>query len=113
VWAELQSRVMSFDLFFCWDRQERINFEAVCSWSDALAYFERNDNQLWYRNEDTGVYFSLDFEGKQPAEGEGPEIRLFRYRTVVQSEFQSAQLFRLRSDAVRGESQQEIWPVCI
>ena len=74
MWAELQSRVMSFDLFFCWDRQERINFEAVCSWSDALAYFERNDNQLWYRNEDTGVYFSLDFEGKQPAEGEGPEI---------------------------------------
>jgi hypothetical protein len=65
---------MSFDLFFCWERQERINFEAVCSWSDALACFERNDNQLWYRNEDTGVYFSLDFEGKQPAEGEGPEI---------------------------------------
>jgi hypothetical protein len=65
---------MSFDLFFCWNRQERINFEAVCSWSDDLACFERNDNQLWYRNEDSGVYFSLDFEPKQPAEGEGPEI---------------------------------------
>jgi len=65
---------MSFDLFFCWDRPERINFEAVCSWSDGLACFKRNDSQLWYSNEDTGVYFSLDFEGKQPAGGERPEI---------------------------------------
>jgi len=65
---------MSFHLFFCWDRQERIDFAALRSWSEALACFERNDNQLWYRNEDSGVYFSLDFEAKQPAEGEGPEI---------------------------------------
>jgi hypothetical protein len=72
--AELQSRVMSFDLFFCWNRHERIDFEAVCSWSDAFGCFKRNDNQLWYSNEDTGVYFSLDFEPKQPSEGESPEI---------------------------------------
>jgi hypothetical protein len=65
---------MSFDLFFCWERQESINFESVCSWAKAFGYFERKHLQLWYANEDTGVYFSLDFAGEASADTEGPEI---------------------------------------
>ena len=65
---------MSFDLYFCWERRERIDFESVCSWADEFAYFERKDDQLWYQNEDTGVYFSLDFAGGPSEEGEGPDM---------------------------------------
>jgi hypothetical protein len=65
---------MSFDLFFCWERQVRIDFGSVCSWAEGFAYFEREENQLWYRNEDTGVYFSLDFAGEPSGDTEGPEI---------------------------------------
>lgn len=65
---------MSFDLFFCWPRKERIDFTSVCRQAESWGYFEQTDNQLWYRNEDTGVYFSLDFEAEAPADGEGPDI---------------------------------------
>jgi hypothetical protein len=65
---------MSFDLFFRWQRQERIDFGAVLSWAKGLVCFEPKESQLWYRNEDTGVYFSLDFEGQPAEDGEGPEI---------------------------------------
>jgi hypothetical protein len=66
--------VMSYDLFFCWERQEYINFGAVCSWIEKIGCFKRKDNQLWYQNENTGVYFSLDFAGEPSPETEGPEI---------------------------------------
>ena len=65
---------MSFDLFFCWQRPEHIDFGAVCSWARVLTCFEQKENQLWYGNEDTGVYFSLDFGGKPAEDREGPVI---------------------------------------
>jgi len=65
---------MSFDLFFCWQRQERIDFADVCGWARDFQSFEQKNNQLWYRDKDTGVYFSIDFEGAPALEGEGPEI---------------------------------------
>jgi hypothetical protein len=65
---------MSFDLFFCWQRHERIDFGAVRAWAKGLPCFEQKESQLWYQNEDTGVYFSLGFEGQPAEKGEGPEI---------------------------------------
>jgi len=65
---------MSFDLFFCWLRKERIDFASVCRQAESWGHFERTDRQLWYRNEDTGVYFSLDFEAESPNEGQRPDI---------------------------------------
>lgn len=61
---------MSFDLFFCSPNAGRINFESVVAWATEYKPFVRKENQLWYSNEDTGVYFSLDFE---PIEPESPE----------------------------------------
>ena len=49
---------MSFDLYFCWRKRERINFEEVKAWSEGIEYFKRNDAQLWYSNPKTGVYFN-------------------------------------------------------
>jgi hypothetical protein len=65
---------MSFDLFFCWERKGRIDFGSVCSWAEGLGYFDRSQTQLCYRNEETGVYFTLDFQAKPLEEDEGPEI---------------------------------------
>jgi hypothetical protein len=65
---------MSFDLFFCWQRQEQLDFRAVRSWARSLDYFEQKENQLWYRNEETGVYFSLDFARELAEDSEGPDI---------------------------------------
>jgi hypothetical protein len=56
---------MSFDLFFCWDKTEPINFDSVVEWADQHTHFQRKAEQLWYENEDTGVYFSLDFDIKE------------------------------------------------
>ena len=65
---------MSYDLFFCWDRHERIDLGSVCAWAEAFACFVRKDNQLWYQNQDTGVYFSLDHAREPAGNVEGPEI---------------------------------------
>jgi hypothetical protein len=51
---------MSFDLYFCWRKPERINFEEVTAWSEGVECFKRSDAQLWYSNPKTGVYFSFD-----------------------------------------------------
>ena len=66
---------MSFDLYFCWRKSNRINFEEVKAWSKGIDCFKRNDAQLWYSNPKTGVYFSFDFEAKAPESPEdGPDI---------------------------------------
>ena len=57
---------MSFDLYFCSSKGERIDFDAVAAWAKERGPFVRNPDQLWYSNKDTGVYFSLDFEPNAP-----------------------------------------------
>lgn len=57
---------MSFDLHFCSPQAGRIDFESVAAWAEQRGPFIRNPHQLWYRNEDTGVYFSIDFEPEEP-----------------------------------------------
>lgn len=52
---------MSFDLFFCSPKNEKVNFDDVERWAESIEYFKRNETQLWYANPDTGVYFSIDF----------------------------------------------------
>jgi hypothetical protein len=59
---------MSFDLYFCWHKREPVNLDSVADWSQKHRYFQRKDSQLFYSNEDTGVYFSLDFEIKDAEE---------------------------------------------
>ena len=67
--------LMSFDLYFCWRKPERINFEEVTAWSNGIEFFKRNDTQLWYSNPKTGVYFSFDFEAAAPeSPDDGPDI---------------------------------------
>ena len=53
---------MSFDLYFCWRKDERINFEEVKAWAIGCGNFKLADAQLWYENPKTGVYFSFNFE---------------------------------------------------
>jgi hypothetical protein len=66
---------MSFDLYFCWRKPERMNFGEVTAWSNGIECFKRNDSQLWYSNPKTGVYFSFDFEAKAPeSPDDGPDI---------------------------------------
>jgi hypothetical protein len=57
---------MSFDLYFCSPKSGRVDFDAVAAWAKERGPFVHNPNQLWYSNEDTGVYFSLDFEPNEP-----------------------------------------------
>jgi hypothetical protein len=59
---------MSFDLYFCWHNKQAIDFDAVDEWTQQHGLFKRKGDQLWYDNPDTGVYFSLDFEIKDPEE---------------------------------------------
>src|SRR5262249_45409119 len=67
--------LMSFDLYFCWRKPERINFEEVKAWAEGIECFTRKDAQLWYSNPKSGVYFSFDFEGQAPESLEdGPDI---------------------------------------
>jgi len=66
---------MSFDLYFCWRKPERMNFDEVTAWSKGIECFKRSDTQLWYSNPKTGVYFSFDFEAKAPeSPDDGPDI---------------------------------------
>jgi len=52
---------MSFDIFFCWTKNKRLDFDDVQMWTKGTEYFTRSDAQLWYSNPQTGVYFSFDF----------------------------------------------------
>ena len=52
---------MSFDLYFCWPKRERVDLELVKAWASGFESFKQNENQLWYSNSKTGVYFSLNF----------------------------------------------------
>lgn len=65
---------MSFDLYFCSPKGERVDFDAVAAWSKERGPFVRNAAQLWYSNEDTGVYFSLDFEPDEQATPEDARV---------------------------------------
>lgn len=66
---------MSFDLYFCWRKPDRINFDEVKAWAAETECFRPNSAQLWYSNPKTGVYFSFDFEGKAPElPGDAPEM---------------------------------------
>ena len=53
---------MSFDLYFCWNKNERIDFQLVIDWAQRFGDFRHEKNQLWYQSEATGVYFSFDFD---------------------------------------------------
>src|SRR5215813_11272337 len=64
---------MSFDLYFCWRKQAPIDFDLVAEWAKKHNHFQRQNSQLWYNNEDTGVYFSLDFEIKDSEDNVIPE----------------------------------------
>lgn len=59
---------MSFDLYFCWHDEQPIGFDSVVEWSEKHRHFKRQNDRLWYSNEDTGVYFSIDFEIKDTEE---------------------------------------------
>ena len=61
---------MSYDLFFC--RKERIplDFTEVVLWSKKHPNFKATfSTQLWYENEQTGVYFSIDRDEEPDPEG--------------------------------------------
>jgi hypothetical protein len=59
---------MSFDLYFFWHNEQPIDFDSVVEWSEKHRHFQRQNDRLWYSNEDTGVYFSIDFEIKDTEE---------------------------------------------
>jgi hypothetical protein len=65
---------MSFDLYFCSPKGGRVDFDAVAAWAKERGPFVRNPGQLWYSNEDTGVYFSLDFEPNESATPEDARV---------------------------------------
>lgn len=66
---------MSFDLYFCRRKAERINFDEVKAWAQRIDSFTPNKAQLWYSNLKTGVYFSFDFEAAPPkSPGDGPDV---------------------------------------
>jgi len=65
---------MSFDLYFCWQKNERIDFESVVTWAQTVGNFRGGSDQLWYQNEGTGVYFSLDFEAEAPEDPEDARV---------------------------------------
>jgi hypothetical protein len=72
---------MSFDLYFCWRKPERMNFEKVKAWAKGIEYLTRKNAQLWYSNPKTGVYFSFDFEAEAP---ESPEdVLIYRMAILV------------------------------
>jgi len=65
---------MSFDLYFCWQTNAKVDFGAVSAWANQQGNFNRKDNQLWYDNPITGVYFSLDFDPQGPTTPEESPI---------------------------------------
>jgi hypothetical protein len=65
---------MSFDLCFCWHKPEKIDFDLVGAWAKRRGNFVKNDNQLWYENAATGVYFSLEFDAQGSVDPEDSPI---------------------------------------
>ncbi|HET8668160.1 MAG TPA: hypothetical protein VFM10_09285 [Terriglobales bacterium] len=55
---------MSYDLFFCRTDPNPLRTDEVASWASKYQSFNQAANgQLWYANESTGVYFSLNLDG--------------------------------------------------
>jgi hypothetical protein len=72
---------MSYDLIFCREKGRPLAFEDVAAWALGRKHFERSGpGQIWYENEKTGVYFSLEYENFDPEDGFVPseyeDIRL-------------------------------------
>jgi hypothetical protein len=65
---------MSFDLYFCWQKSEKVDFNAVSAWAIQRGNFKREHDQLWYENPNTGVYFSFDFESEKSLPSENSLI---------------------------------------
>ena len=60
---------MSYDLYFCSRVATGLSFDEVVAWSRGYACFKQcGETQLFYENERTGVYFSLDYS--EPGESE-------------------------------------------
>jgi len=52
---------MSYDLYFCRKERNLVTREELASWASKYAGFNQVEkNQLWYSNEDTGVYFGFE-----------------------------------------------------
>lgn len=64
---------MSYDLYFCWQKKEPIDFDLVAEWAKKHIHFQRKEHQLWYNSEHTGVYFRIDFEIRDPEDAMIPE----------------------------------------
>jgi hypothetical protein len=65
---------LSFDLYFCSPKGGRVDFDVLTVWAKERGPFARNSDQLWYSNEDTGVYFTLDFERNEPETPEDARV---------------------------------------
>lgn len=52
---------MSYDLQFFCKNDRPFDYEAVTKWACASANFKGFENRIIYQNQDTGVYFSLEF----------------------------------------------------
>ena len=57
---------MSFDLLFCRKGEPGLDPEDLLSWAEKHGHFSKPETaspsfQLLYENEDTGVYFSIDY----------------------------------------------------
>src|SRR5205809_479293 len=65
---------MSYDLFFL-KRQasNAISPEVITQYFRGRAHYTLQDQQFWYQNEDTGVYFSFDLTSGGEQEKESPE----------------------------------------
>lgn len=65
---------MSYDLFFCKRQGTKFKPQEVLSWCSRLPGFQMPSAsevfQIWYQNEETGVYFSLDCAYSKAHHGE-------------------------------------------
>src|SRR5262249_30275746 len=60
---------MSYDLFFYRDKEQpAITGTAFQKYFRARADYQVKDSQVWYENEDTGVYFSFDYGEREEEE---------------------------------------------
>lgn len=64
---------MSYDLYFSRRNGGPIALEEFSSYFRGRPHWEMNDQQAWYSNEDTGVYFSFEITAESdPADDEAP-----------------------------------------
>jgi hypothetical protein len=53
---------MSYDLYFCARVTRGLSFDEVAAWSRRYAFFKQSgETQLFYEDDRTGVYFSLEY----------------------------------------------------